>query len=80
MNRLRVLFAALVIGIACTLVPGSALAATGDVWTSQVAAANNNWFGVAYGNGVFVAVAVFVGCTVIRVRRVAVGGRQPRRR
>jgi hypothetical protein len=29
----------------------------GEVWYSMVSAANNNWFGVTYGNGLFVAVA-----------------------
>lgn len=57
MNRLRVLFAALAIGIASTLVPGSALAATGETWTSQVSAADNDWNSVAYGNGLFVAIS-----------------------
>ena len=57
MNRLRMLFAALVIAIASTLVLGSALAATGDTWTARASAADNTWQSVTYGNGLFVAVS-----------------------
>ncbi len=35
----------------------SAFAATGDAWTARTSAADNAWFGVTFGNGLFVAVA-----------------------
>ena len=57
MYRLRVLFAALVVGIACMLAPGSSLAATGDVWTPRASASNDTWIEVNYGGGLFVALS-----------------------
>ena len=57
MHSLRVLFAALVIAIASTLVPGSALAATGETWTARASAVDNSWASVTYGGGLFVAVS-----------------------
>ena len=35
----------------------SAFAATGDTWTARTSAADNDWMGVTFANGLFVAVA-----------------------
>ena len=35
----------------------AATANGGDIWTSQTSAADNSWYGVTYGNGLFVAVS-----------------------
>lgn len=37
--------------------PAASLATIGDTWTRQTTAASNKWNSVAFGNGVFVAVA-----------------------
>jgi len=48
-----------------TTTPGAALEVVGDIlskgtkWTSRTSAMDNNWYGVTYGNGLFVAVAAF---------------------
>ena len=52
---LRVLLLGVVIGL--VLAVPSAFAATGDTWTARTSAADNNWIGVTFGNGLFVAVA-----------------------
>ena len=36
----------------------AASASTGITWTSRTSAADNSWYGVTYGNGTFVAVAI----------------------
>jgi hypothetical protein len=35
----------------------AASASSGITWTSRTSAADNDWYGVTYGNGLFVAVA-----------------------
>ncbi len=41
--------------------PATSLGQAGTTWTSQTAATDNNWSSVTYGNGLFVAVALYSG-------------------
>jgi len=55
--RGAVSFLLLVVLISFGISP-AATANGGEIWTIQTSAADNEWFSVAYGNGLFVAVAI----------------------
>jgi len=56
--RWLVIACATLIGALGVLVmPATSLGATGDTWTIRTSAADNIWYSVTYGNGLFVAVA-----------------------
>lgn len=55
----RSLFVVLVLVLTGLVLPSSALALTGPVWTTQSSGLTDDFTAVAYGNGTFVAVGVF---------------------
>jgi len=55
-RRALLCFLVVLTGVATLGVP-SALAATGDTWTTRTSAVDNSWMSVTFGNGLFVAVA-----------------------
>ena len=61
LRRLITLLPSLVSLLLILMVPPSAHATGGTVWTSRTSATDNQWQSIAYGNGVFVAVAGSTG-------------------